>query len=150
MKIVIEANSGAGIFYGIQSLKSMIPTINWSAAQSSIAIPCADVHDAPRFGFRSLMVDVARNFQTNRAEILKVLDLMAQYKLNALHLHAMDDEGWRIEIPSLPELTEIGARRGHTLDDKKMLPASFSKRTRTQEIIPMAPAFIHVPILSKY
>ncbi len=123
--ITIEASSGSGIFYGIQSLKSMIPPGAWATRQTVIPIPCANVMDAPRFGFRSLMIDVARNFQTKK-EILKLLDLMAQYKLNSLHLHAVEDEGWRIEIPSLPELTAIGARRGHTLDDKKMLPASFS------------------------
>ncbi len=124
-EIVIEAASGAGVFYGIQSLRSMMPASAFGSKQTGIALPCAEVNDAPRFSFRSLMVDVARNFQTKQ-ELLKVIGLMAQYKLNALHLHAMDDEGWRIEIPSLPELTEISARRGHTLDSKKMLPASFS------------------------
>jgi hexosaminidase len=61
------------------------------------------------------MLDVGRNFQPKQ-EILKVLDLMAFYKLNTFHLHFSEDEGWRVQMPSLPEPTEVGGRRGHTLD----------------------------------
>jgi hexosaminidase len=122
--IVITAGSGAGIFYGIQSLRSLILPGTAGASPGTFLIPTVEVQDAPRFGFRSLMIDVARNFQP-KPEILKTLDLMAQYKMNALHLHFSDDEGWRIEIPSLPELTTIGAQRGHSLDSKTMLPASY-------------------------
>jgi hexosaminidase len=82
-----------------------------------IQIPCLKVEDAPRFGFRSLMLDVARNFQ-KPAELKRVLDLMSTYKLNVLHLHFIDDEGWRLEINGLPELTTVGANRGHSLDSK--------------------------------
>ena len=81
--------------------------------------------DAPRFGYRGLMLDVARNFQP-KATVLRTLDLMAQYKLNVLHFHLTEDEGWRLEIPSLPELTSVGARRGHTLDSSAFLPPAFS------------------------
>lgn len=122
--IVISAGSGAGIFYGIQSLRSMILPAATGTQQTSVSIPTVEVQDAPRFGLRSLMLDVARNFQPKQ-EILKALDLMAQYKMNVLHFHFSDDEGWRIEIPSLPELTAIGAKRGHTLDSKTMLPACY-------------------------
>ena len=80
--------------------------------------------DAPRFGYRGLMLDVARNFQP-KAAVLRVLDLMARYKLNAFHFHLTDDEGWRLEIPSLPELTSVGARRGHTLDSSRFLPPAY-------------------------
>ena len=69
------------------------------------------------------MLDVARNFQP-KSEIFKVLDVMALYKLNVFHMHLTDDEGWRLEIPSIPELTEVGSKRGHTLDSKHFLPAS--------------------------
>jgi hexosaminidase len=122
--IRIEASTAAGMFYGIQSLKSLLPPLSWSAVHASIRVPAVTVFDSPRFGLRSLMLDVARNFQT-KDELMRVLDLMAMYKLNSLHLHFIDDEGWRIEIPSLPELTRVGARRGHTLDSKNFLPASF-------------------------
>lgn len=122
--IRIEASTAAGIFYGIQSLKSLLPPLSWSGIQASVKVPSVSVADSPRFAFRSLMLDVARNFQTKN-ELFRVLDLMSAYKLNSLHLHFVDDEGWRIEIPSLPELTSVGARRGHTLDSRKFLPASF-------------------------
>lgn len=123
--IEIKASSGAGIFYGIQSLKTLMPASTWATVQTSINIPSVKVEDNPRFGYRSLLLDVARNFQTKK-EIFKILDLMALYKLNVFHFHLDDDEGWRLEIPSLPELTEIGSNRGHTTDSKKLLPASYA------------------------
>ncbi len=122
--VVISAGTSAGIFYGIQSLQSLIPAVQWKNKSGSIQIPAVEVKDSPRFGFRSLMIDIARNFQPKK-EILRMLDLMAIYKLNALHLHFNDDEGWRIEMPSFPELTETGALRGHPLDSKNNLPPSY-------------------------
>jgi len=122
--IVITASTGAGIFYGIQSLRSLMSAAAWNGKQTSIKISAVEVQDAPRFGYRSLMLDVARNFKP-KAEIFRILDLMALYKMNVFHFHFSDDEGWRIEIPSLPELTVIGAKRGHTPDSKTMLPASY-------------------------
>lgn len=123
-QITIKASSGAGMFYGIQSLHSLMPVSSLNGIQNVILVPTVEVSDAPRFGYRSLMLDVARNFKSKEA-IFKVLDLMAFYKMNVFHFHFSDDEGWRIEIPSLPELTDVGAKRGHTLDSKKMLPASY-------------------------
>ena len=123
-KIEISAATGSGIFYGIQSLKSMFPADSWKEKAASIAIPNCYVKDEPRFEFRSLMYDVARNFQTKET-IFKILDLMSLYKMNTFHFHFSDDEGWRIEIPSLPELTTVGAKRGHTLDSANFLPASY-------------------------
>ena len=63
--------------------------------------------DAPRFGYRGFMLDVARNFQP-KPPVLRTLDLLARYKLNVFHFHLTDDEGWRVEMPSLPELTAVG------------------------------------------
>lgn len=122
--ITIAASSSAGIFYGIQSLKLLLPVNAWSRVTPSVAIPSVKVEDAPRFAFREFMLDVARNFQTKQ-EVMKVLDVMALYKLNTFHFHFTEDEGWRLEIPGLPELTEIGSKRGHTLDNKTHLQASF-------------------------
>jgi len=121
--ITITASKPAGIFYGIQSLKTLIPPSAYAHPQKSIEIPCVEVKDEPRFTYRAVSLDVARNFET-KAQVLKLLDAMALYKLNILHLHLTDDEGWRLEIPSLPELTSVGAERGHTLDSKNFLPAS--------------------------
>ena len=119
--IRIRGNSAAGVFYGLQSLRGLLPV---EASAAGLALPALRVVDAPRFGYRGLMLDVARNFQP-KATVLRALDLMARYKLNALHLHLTDDEGWRVEIPSLPELTSVGARRGHTLDSSRHLPPAW-------------------------
>lgn len=98
--IGVDAN---GVFNGLQSLASLV---NLGDAR----LPELSVVDEPHYQFRGMLVDVARNFHS-KDFILKLLDQMAAYKLNKLHLHLGDDEGWRLEIPSLPELTEIGAQR---------------------------------------
>lgn len=123
-KIEITAASGSGILYGIQSIKSLFPSHSWKSKVNSIAIPNCYVKDIPRFELRGLMFDVARNFQSKET-IFKILDLMALYKMNTFHFHFSDDEGWRLEIPSLPELTQIGSKRGHTLDSKSFLPTAY-------------------------
>lgn len=123
-KIVITASDAAGAFYAIQSLKTMFPAVAWAGVQKSISLPAAEITDAPRFGFRGFMMDVARNFQSKK-EVLKVLDAMALYKLNVFHFHLNDDEGWRLEITGLPELTSVGSQRGHTVADEKNILSSY-------------------------
>lgn len=122
--ITIAAGTEAGAFYAIQSLKTLVPPTAFAGSQKSITIPGVDVTDEPRFGYRAFMIDVARNFH-NKRDMLRIIDLMALYKLNVLHFHFSDDEGWRVEIPSLPELTAVGAKRGHSSDWKNMLPPSY-------------------------
>jgi hexosaminidase len=124
-KIEISASSGSGIFYGIQSLKSLFPANSWKNKSTSIAIANCEVKDEPHFEYRGFMFDVARNFQTKET-IFKMLDAMSFYKMNSFHFHFSDDEGWRIEIPDLPELTEIGGKRGHTTDSNSFLPSSYA------------------------
>ena len=92
-----------GVFNGLQSLASL-------ATVGASRLPKLIVNDEPHYAFRGMLVDVARNFHSKEF-ILTLLDQMAAYKLNKLHLHLGDDEGWRLEIPSLPELTDIGAKR---------------------------------------
>ncbi|ASU36450.1 beta-N-acetylhexosaminidase [Mucilaginibacter xinganensis] len=121
--IFISTSTPAGAFYGIQSLKILIPPAAFAHPQKEIQIPCVEVKDEPRFGYRAFMLDVGRNFQPKK-EIFRVLDVLALYKINVFHFHLTEDEGWRLEIPSLPELTAVGAKRGHTLDSKHFLPAS--------------------------
>lgn len=123
--IQITASSPKGAFYAIQSLKSLIPPLSWKSKQASVNIQQVEVKDQPRFGYRSFMLDIARNFHT-KEELFKILDLMSLYKLNVFHFHFSEDEGWRVEIPSLPELTQIGSVRGHTLDNKNLLQAAFA------------------------
>ncbi len=120
--IRIVGNSRAGIFYGLQSLRGLLPVS--PARGAGMVLPALRVVDAPRFGYRGLLLDVARNFQP-KATVLRIIDLMGRYKLNVLHFHVTDDEGWRLEIPGLPELTAVGARRGHTLDSAAWLPPAY-------------------------
>src|SRR6267143_1869769 len=113
--------SSAGIFYGLQSLRSLFPP---PSPRGGLVLPAIRIVDAPRFGYRGFMLDVARNFHP-KAAVLRTLDLLARYKLNVFHIHLTYDEGWRVEIPSLPELTAVGARRGHTLDSRRFLQPAF-------------------------
>ncbi|TMH21393.1 MAG: beta-hexosaminidase, partial [Betaproteobacteria bacterium] len=117
----IVGASPAGVFYGLQSLRSLLPA---PTPRAGLVLPAIRVVDAPRFGYRGFLLDVARNFHPKPA-VLRTLDLIARYKLNVFHLHLTDDEGWRIEIPSLPELTAVGARRGHPIDSDRHLPPAF-------------------------
>lgn len=103
-----------GVFYGLQSILSLVP------ADGSQKIATLDAKDAPRFEYRGVFLDVGRNFKTKDA-VLRLLDQMAAYKLNKFHFHLSDDEGWRIEIPGLPELTEVGSKRCHDLTENSCL-----------------------------
>ena len=117
----IVGGSAAGVFYGLQSLRDLLPP---PVAGRALVLPALHVVDAPRFGYRGFMLDVGRNFHA-KAAVLRTLDVMARYKLNVFHMHLTDDEGWRVEIAGLPELTTVGARRGHTLDSKQFLQPAF-------------------------
>jgi hexosaminidase len=111
--ITIAANKAAGIFYGFQTLLQLLPpSIESVTAMQNVpwTIPCVDIKDVPRFGWRGLMLDVSRHFFTMQ-EVEAYIDQMARYKFNTLHLHLADDQGWRIEIKSLPQLTQVGAWR---------------------------------------
>jgi hexosaminidase len=109
--ITIKANQSAGLFYGVQTLMQLFPKeieakelvegVKWR-------VPCVDITDYPKLGWRGLMFDVARHFFT-KDEVKQYVDAMARYKFNVLHLHLTDDEGWRIEIKGLPKLTDVGA-----------------------------------------
>lgn len=112
--IAIKAFDQAGAFYAVQSIFGLIDS------QNPDHLPQLSIKDAPRFDYRGVMVDVARNFHSKEA-ILATLEQMAAYKMNKLHLHLTDDEGWRIEIPGLPELTEIGANRCFDEQEKSCL-----------------------------
>ncbi|WP_428328741.1 beta-N-acetylhexosaminidase [Mucilaginibacter sp.] len=108
--IVIKANEPAGLFYGIQTLVQLFPKEIESTEVQHIkwTVPCVDITDYPRFAWRGLMFDVSRHFFT-KAEVKQYIDQMVRYKFNLLHMHLTDDEGWRIEIKSLPRLTTVGA-----------------------------------------
>ena len=122
--ISIEGTDAAGVFYGLQSLLALIPNDAYQQKNTAVTFDELTIEDAPRFEYRGLMLDVSRNFHSKKL-VKKLLDLMASYKLNKFHFHITDDEGWRLEIPGLPELTEVGARRGHTLDESDRLQPAY-------------------------
>jgi hexosaminidase len=112
-RIEIIANKPNGIFYGVQTLLQMLPqnTENCLSGDKTICkISCAEAEDYPRFQWRGLLLDVSRHFFTTD-EIKTLIDEMVMYKFNILQLHLTDDQGWRIEIKSMPELTKTGAWR---------------------------------------
>jgi hexosaminidase len=121
--IMIAGESAAGVFYGIQTLLSVIPPKAWGNSENKLEIRAGAIMDQPAFEYRGFHLDVARNF-IEPDDIKRLIDIMAFYKLNKLHLHLTDDEGWRLEIPSIPELTQVGAYRGYTEDEKDhLIPA---------------------------
>lgn len=118
--ITLDGGDAHGVFYGIQSVLALAPVANYKSPSDALELPVGRIEDYPRFGYRGMHMDAARNFQSMSA-VFKLIDHMAFYKLNKLHLHLTDDEGWRLQINSLPELTEVGAVRNHTLDEKGTL-----------------------------
>ena len=122
--VTITGSDPDGVFYGIQSFLSLLPPETYKTRNTTFSISEAVVKDAPRFSYRGFHLDVARNF-SKKETVLKLIDLLAFYKLNTLHMHLTDDEGWRIEIPSLPELTAVGSNRAHTLDNAGHIQPSY-------------------------
>jgi hexosaminidase len=109
--IVISANKPAGLFYGAQTLWQLFPQEIESRSRVSGVkwlVPVVEITDYPRFAWRGLMFDVSRHFFTKK-EVEDFIDVMVQYKFNLLHMHLTDDEGWRIEIKSLPRLTQVAS-----------------------------------------
>jgi hexosaminidase len=119
--VVICAPKLAGLFYGVQSLRQMLPPqiesktkvsdVKWTA-------PSEQIRDWPRFKYRGFMLDSCRHMQS-LDYIKRQIDLMALYKLNRFHWHLSEDQGWRIEIKKYPKLAEIGAWRAETMGDGK-------------------------------
>jgi hexosaminidase len=111
--IRIEGGDAAGVFYGCQALLQLLPpAVFRRAAVSGVrwAVPAVQIQDGPRFAWRGTMLDVARHFMPKH-DVLRFVDLMAMHRLNVLHLHLTEDQGWRIEILAYPRLTEVGAWR---------------------------------------
>lgn len=112
-RTVITANEPAGLFYGIQTLKQLLPKEILSkklVRNKPWKVPGVKIVDYPKVAWRGLMFDVVRHYFT-KEEVMRFIDEMVEYKYNLLHLHLSDDQGWRIEIKSLPKLTEVGAWR---------------------------------------
>ena len=106
--INIVGSTAVGVFYGVQSLLQLV------SVDAPRELTCVFIEDQPRFAWRGLMLDVSRHFMPI-AFLRKMIDLLAMHKMNTLHLHLTDDQGWRVEIKKYPKLTEIGGRRDKTL-----------------------------------
>ncbi|GHJ99227.1 beta-N-acetylhexosaminidase [Streptomyces sp. Y2F8-2] len=115
--VVIDGASEAGLFWGAQTFRQLLGPEAFRRApvtgRRQWEVPAVTVQDAPRFRWRGLLLDVARHFMPKDG-VLRYLDLMAAHKLNVLHLHLTDDQGWRLEIKRYPRLTEVGAWRART------------------------------------
>ena len=111
--ILIEGKTSAGVFYGIQTIRQLLPKeIESQQAVSDIKwlVPSITIKDYPRFKWRGFMLDEARHFMGTKV-VKELLELMALLKLNKFHWHLVDDQGWRIQIEKYPKLTEIGSQR---------------------------------------
>ncbi len=122
--VVIRAAEAAGLFYGIQTLRQLAPpqTFGGHSGGGPLAfpIPCAEIKDHPRFGWRGMHLDVSRHF-FDVPFLKRYLDHLALHKINVFHWHLTDDDGWRVQIKKYPKLTQVGAWRG----PKEALPPSY-------------------------
>ena len=113
--ITIAGGSAAGVFYGIQTLRKSLVSIDKAAATSSIFhLPSSIITDAPRFSWRGMHLDCSRHFWSVDF-VKKFIDLLALHNMNVFHWHLTDDQGWRIEIKKWPKLTEVGSQRSGTI-----------------------------------
>jgi hexosaminidase len=118
--VFISASSPKGALYGVQSFLAMMPADFSTRTSEEFILPQVEIEDFPAYSYRGFFLDVARNFQP-KSQIFKLLDLMSLYKLNVFHFNLANDEGWRLQIPGLPELTEFGSKRGFTGDESEFL-----------------------------
>lgn len=109
--VVIRGGGYGGVFCGVTTLMQLLPASVYSDLELPAAIACCNIEDAPRFEYRGFMLDVCRTWMTKEA-IMDFIDLLAYHKINKLRLHLTDDEAWRIEIKSHPELAAVGGFRG--------------------------------------
>ena len=122
--VEIQSNNSTGAFYGVQSLRALISADVLLSKSGTSKIPFVQIEDAPRFAYRGMHLDVVRNF-SSKETVLNLIDFMAFYKLNKFHFHITDDEGWRLEIPGLAELTDVGSKRGYSTNESKMLNPAY-------------------------
>ncbi len=138
-RVVVEAGDAAGAFYAVQTLRQLAPTALWAERPLVLGrpfLPGVELEDAPRFGWRGVMIDESRHF-IGKTHVLKILDAMAALKLNRFHWHLTDAPGWRIEIKQFPELTTIGARGDHSNADRA---PQFYTQDEIREIVAYARA----------
>lgn len=116
--IQVKASDTKGFFYALQTLRLLLPAAiegNQPVKDMVWSIPAVTIQDEPRFPYRALMLDAARFF-IPKENVMRIMDCMAMLKINTLHFHLTDDNGWRIEIKKYPRLTEVGAWRVNHMD----------------------------------
>jgi hexosaminidase len=118
--VTIDASAHAGLFYGVQTLRQLLPA-DASPRDAARTIPAVTIVDEPRFSYRGMHLDVGRHLFPV-AFIKRYIDLMAMYKMNTFHWHLTEDQGWRIEIAKYPRLTEVGSCRRETILEKNFDP----------------------------
>ena len=156
-RVLITANTSAGLYYGMQTLLQLFPPAIEAprSSDTSLNIPVVTITDAPRFGWRGIMLDVSRHFFP-KEDVKKFITEIARYKFNVLHWHLSDDNGWRVEIKSYPKLTSVGAWRverfGHFGDRDPVRPGEpatvggFYTQEEIKEIVAFA-AQHHITIV---
>jgi len=122
--IIIKGSDAVGVFYGLQTLISLLPVEMFRGEEVPVEISEVIIEDAPRFEYRGLHLDVGRNFQTKES-VKKVLDILSFYKGNYFLFYLTEDEGWRLDIEELPELAQIGGQRGHTTKEAAAMHPSY-------------------------
>ncbi len=154
-RVEIRGYKPAGVFYGLQTLRELLPTNIFRAAPLAGAnweAPCLHIEDAPRFSWRGALMDVSRHFEP-KSFVEKFLDEMALHKLNVFHWHLVDDNGWRIEIKKYPNLTALGSSKDFTVMNpkegtrsKSVIPGGFYTQDDIREVIRYA-ADRHITIV---
>src|SRR5439155_622404 len=147
--VKLTARTPAGLFYGAQTLRQLLPLSGLRR------LPAVTIRDYPRFSWRGAMLDVARHFRPVR-DVKRFIDLMALYKLNRLHLHLSDDQGWRIAIDSWPRLathggsTQVGGGKGGYYTQRQYSAIVRYARTRYVEVVPEIdmPGHVHAALSS--
>lgn len=120
-RLTVKASSANGFIYALQTIRQLLPVeiyLGTASPDAAWTLPCTSINDSPRFRYRGLHLDVSRHFFSTD-EVKKIIDIMSTYKLNTLHWHLTDDQGWRIEIKKYPLLTEIGSVREGTVIRKE-------------------------------
>ncbi len=134
-QIQVKASDIKGFFYALQTIRLLLPSAvegNQQAKNIRWSIPAVTIQDEPRFGYRALMLDAARFF-IPKENVLRIIDCMGMLKINTLHFHLTDDNGWRLEIKKYPRLTEVGAWRVNRMD----VPFYFRRNAEPGELTPI-------------
>ncbi len=138
--VTLRAFRPAGLFYGVQTFCQILSSASSNEGQGAKSLPCMEITDHPQFPWRGLLLDCARHFM-EKDFIKRYIDLLAYHKMNVLHLHLTDDQGWRIEIQKYPELTKTGAWRG----EGENRYGGFYSKEDIREIVDYASSkYIHV------